>query len=479
MENVSSPHRFESRNNANMVDLSHASDSHLRLKRPLSVGDILNSKRQRLEPDCVDLTENISAPSSPSSLSDLILFSSTEDLELEEFESDGEEEPSESGRIPVSRLILNVDDEEDDEIRINKDYDLDPDLELLPTPPAILPQLDIKTTALTTIPSQQRTPILPPISAILEEEKRGATFRVQPTKTFKSNLQKAQNQPIFLIQQRPIRYVQPEAKESKTLKTSTISSTPNLVPEREFIILGTTGNVYTVKISTFPQCDCKENKKGKASSNCKHILFVFLRVLGVSPTDHCLYQRALLNSELSNIFSSATHNAPPVQSVLASAAATEKYLELTGSKKKKQVKQRPIEGDCPICFEKMKPTDKLVYCKYSCGNSIHTDCFKKWHQTKQEAATEEVKCIYCRARWDYSISSSVHMRNGYLNLQEFQHNSELSIQDSVSYIWILPEILRFSRQIGGVYETLVRGFHGSMHGDHQEDEEEEDSESDY
>ena len=56
------------------------------------------------------------------------------------------------------------------------------------------------------------------------------------------------------------------------------------------------------------------------------------------------------------------------------------------------VKQREQEL-CPICLDKINNGEELDYCKRSCGNPIHVDCFKMW--TKHHPA----KCVYCNANW--------------------------------------------------------------------------------
>jgi hypothetical protein len=52
----------------------------------------------------------------------------------------------------------------------------------------------------------------------------------------------------------------------------------------------------------------------------------------------------------------------------------------------------------PICFDKLKEEDGLVYCKYSCGNNVHESCFKQWRDTKsdvgQEVTPMGITCIF-------------------------------------------------------------------------------------
>jgi len=104
---------------------------------------------------------------------------------------------------------------------------------------------------------------------------------------------------------------------------------------------------------------------------------------------------------------------------------TEKYLEFEKQKNKKQVSQRPVGGYCPICYESLKncSSESLVYCKYSCGNSLHKSCFEKWSESREN---KPILCIYCRSIWDVEALKSQHMRGNFLNLSEYQNNVSLS-----------------------------------------------------
>ena len=148
-------------------------------------------------------------------------------------------------------------------------------------------------------------------------------------------------------------------------------------PVETVSLAGTTGNVYTITIDKVPSCDCPHARKG---NQCKHIIYVLSRILRV-PT-HLEYQLAFLSSELKEIFA----RAPPLPS--AQGDATEK----DGNRKE-------IDGECPICcvdFEPEKSKEQIVYCKASCGNNIHKDCFQQWAATKKG---EEVTCPFCRTPW--------------------------------------------------------------------------------
>ncbi|CAB4415287.1 unnamed protein product [Rhizophagus irregularis] len=71
----------------------------------------------------------------------------------------------------------------------------------------------------------------------------------------------------------------------------------------KFVIVGPAGNVYTVTIAHLPDCNCPDFMKGFL---CKHIFFVYLKVLGVNRDSTLIYQKALLSKELRSIFTSNT-----------------------------------------------------------------------------------------------------------------------------------------------------------------------------
>jgi hypothetical protein len=92
--------------------------------------------------------------------------------------------------------------------------------------------------------------------------------------------------------------------------------------------------------------------------------------------DHLRYQLAFLSSELREIFEKA-----PV-----SPQGTESNDDHTAGKRK------AVEGDCPICFMEFEPqTEKIIWCKASCGNNVHKACFDRWAATTRENG---VRCVY-------------------------------------------------------------------------------------
>jgi hypothetical protein len=44
----------------------------------------------------------------------------------------------------------------------------------------------------------------------------------------------------------------------------------------------------------------------------------------------------------------------------------------------------------------MNSDEELVWCKASCGQNFHKDCFEQWKMSKHGG---RVTCVYCRAQW--------------------------------------------------------------------------------
>lgn len=149
-------------------------------------------------------------------------------------------------------------------------------------------------------------------------------------------------------------------------------------PAETLEIAGTTGNVYSIRINNVPSCDCPHAMKG---NQCKHIIYVMMRTLK-APTQ-LAYQLALTTSELKTIFAAA----PP----LPSEVAASDDVASDGNRK-------PLDDDCPICYDAFDEHEKSTWCKDGCGNNIHTGCFDKW-ATQKKQVDGKVTCPFCRTPW--------------------------------------------------------------------------------
>ena len=150
--------------------------------------------------------------------------------------------------------------------------------------------------------------------------------------------------------------------------------------KRIFVIMGHSGNVYNVTISTYPHCTCPDFYL--RGNRCKHIYFVLMRIMNIDNyTD-----RSYTDEELIEMFS----NIPPVARELM-------YKGSAIPNEGKEVEQRFEEGDiCPICLDPLENGKDLDFCRYSCGKTIHSKCFSMWEKSKGSI------CVFCRAQWHCS-----------------------------------------------------------------------------
>lgn len=158
--------------------------------------------------------------------------------------------------------------------------------------------------------------------------------------------------------------------------------------ESNFFILGATGNVYTVTLTSNPSCTCPDR-----TTPCKHILFVLIRVLGVSLDDTCLRRRTLRPCQLSRLLA-----APTLPEAMAGSNVRERFHQLFFQAR--QGVLRPcveIEDGaiCPVCLDEMEKGEKVVACG-TCRNAIHEECLLKW---KRSSGRRSTSCVICRARW--------------------------------------------------------------------------------
>lgn len=227
---------------------------------------------------------------------------------------------------------------------------------------------------------------------------------------------------------------------------------PGSPPEwhAEFAVFGTTGNVYECHVCANPSCTCPDfagdlRSGGGASAGgrggrhgghiCKHLLWVYMRVLGVQRDDRVLCQVALLQSELAKMLATPTR---AQRAELAAAAVREAYLAATGGARGTEelapppVTRQPVrsaDGDgeiepvtCPVCFDPLEdPADvapnlagvdvgascsgarepigskgaKVWWCRGGCGGNVHSACMRRWIDRSGMAPA----CPLCRATW--------------------------------------------------------------------------------
>ncbi|KAF7717424.1 Uncharacterized protein PECH_006423 [Penicillium ucsense] len=150
--------------------------------------------------------------------------------------------------------------------------------------------------------------------------------------------------------------------------------------EFHFQVVGSTGNIYTVKIGKLPSCDCPD-AKFRGRGECKHIIYVLLKALNARP--ELRYQLSFVPSELREMYEGSLMSA----------------FEANGiSDQDHEGNRKPLDGACPICFTDFTPKDKTVWCQTGCGNNVHKVCFEQWARASR-SSQGPVRCIYCRIEW--------------------------------------------------------------------------------
>lgn len=155
----------------------------------------------------------------------------------------------------------------------------------------------------------------------------------------------------------------------------------------KFIVRGSTGNRYSVSISSnsvFCNCfDCKRRK-----SACKHIYFIVGRVA----QDGELLSR--MGSQL---------NYPILDQITPKLLAR---LRRTGEVPGEVPPMPPRDTTCSICYEDL--TDQPEQCK-KCNNGYHDECIKLWLQNKDT-------CPMCRTNWGRDETDGLSMYLGKLTI---------------------------------------------------------------
>ncbi|KAF8632169.1 hypothetical protein AX17_004910 [Amanita inopinata Kibby_2008] len=205
------------------------------------------------------------------------------------------------------------------------------------------------------------------------EEKRAARHKPRCPQNIMERVERVRQQRIFMIDR--------SRSEDELRET--------------FSVLGSTGNVYSVVIDKLPRCNCPDSLKG---NHCKHILFVFLKVLQVPESSPHWYQKALLSSELEQIFTQAPLAPNSIAHERVRDAHAQATAQYTGSSSQSVKKRYPTrDDDCPICYEKMYGVGEsaLKFCE-ACGNALHVECWNQW-QNSSHRSGKSVTCVWCRA----------------------------------------------------------------------------------
>lgn len=174
-----------------------------------------------------------------------------------------------------------------------------------------------------------------------------------------------------------------------------IKSTDSLF-EKHFSVMGTTGNIYKVKIDVNNQsCNCPDYIRRR--SPCKHVFFVFLKVLKSSED----FGKYLDESNLLDLFDNLENLTKKLYATDELRDAYIKQIKQDSTSYLNNnnlgIKDQKKDENCPICMDALENGEEIDFCKYGCGKSIHLQCFTMWCK---KSPNSEKKCVYCRTEWD-------------------------------------------------------------------------------
>lgn len=248
---------------------------------------------------------------------------------------------------------------------------------------------------------------------------RGSRYRPHPSKAVLDRYQRSLRHRLFLIERHT------ETEESIAT----------------FAVMGANGNVYRCKVCTEPTCDCPDFTKrarGPMHGPCKHLIFVFVRVLKVVRDDPVWWQTRLLPEEVTRILGTSPSAHVAGDDCMAEDAVRQMYRAMhrgdssnaCSDDSSDAFARKPVEGDCSICFENMadanetRPEDVTTFCE-SCGSNFHKTCVQNWAR-----ARERLTCPLCRG--DMSKDAAPLQRPAaYANLAAFssQHTRQMTLAE--------------------------------------------------
>jgi hypothetical protein len=285
-----------------------------------------------------------------------------------------------------------------------------------------------------------------------QSDVRSRPCRSRPSRRDLEKLSLASNQHIRLV------------SRSRSYRFPSATGLPSC-PQETFRIQGTSRHVYTVVIDREPRCDCQDARYNPRHT-CKHVIFVFIKVLNVSQSSRVWYQKVLMRSEVVNLLIGEvvpnrstprvspnttterrreTPSAPQRQQVTSSVQVSQQrqatsscrsllqrvlgYISLplrtilsaflsprlgpfiqqanTPVAVERDNSQASDESCCPICLESFLAgqVQGLVICE-GCRNPCHASCLKIWISGTSLA---NHACVYCRRSWSITEKEAIRL----------------------------------------------------------------------
>lgn len=145
----------------------------------------------------------------------------------------------------------------------------------------------------------------------------------------------------------------------------------------KFNVMGTTGNIYEVKLSGSPTCTCPDFCQRQ--NRCKHIFFMLAKIFNVNNP----HQEKFTKEEILQYITNYKTNI---------AKYNIKYDVKANCI---DVGVRGTDDDCCICLDGVLNGEPYVYCKEICGRCVHADCYNM-------VVKKTSKCPYCSSQFKCS-----------------------------------------------------------------------------
>ena len=137
-----------------------------------------------------------------------------------------------------------------------------------------------------------------------------------------------------------------------------------------FNVMGTTGNIYEIKLLGSPTCTCPDFCQRK--SRCKHIFFMLAKIFLVKDPHQVFFSQ----TEIENYIKIYKDNINKFN------------IKYNTKLNCVDVGIKGIDDDCCICLDPILNGDPYVYCQTKCGRCVHSDCYNM-------VIKKTLKCPYC------------------------------------------------------------------------------------
>lgn len=176
---------------------------------------------------------------------------------------------------------------------------------------------------------------------------------------------------------------------------------------RKFDLCGTTGNVYTVTISSKPICSCPDNVV--RNNRCKHIFFILMRIMMVGDGDEDIIKYD--NADLERMFRNMPNQIDVDQKAKADSHMIMKYSNISARSNKEHsasIKKINDSSQCPVCLDLLKDSkESISQCRYKCGSIIHDECAIVYNEHRNKTGYPSI-CFICHEKWTPVSMSSLN-----------------------------------------------------------------------